>query len=123
MANFHNFALLAILAGTAAIGQSIGNGSLNGKFFARHLMLSVSTNGAITEARTFYGSLTFDGAGSFAYTGTQLVGGASPAPMSGTGTYSIKATGIMTLSNFQRTDSSTIRAGLGQGALDRKSVV
>ena len=102
---------------TQLSGQSLGNGSLSGKYNARHLMLGVNASGAITDARTFYGSLTFDGAGNFTYTGSQLVGSAAPLPISGAGKYAVQATGYISMTNFQRTDGAVVRGGLGQGAV------
>ena len=109
--------LLLTLASAALFGQPLGNDALNGKYNARHLMLNVNAAGAITDARTFYGSLTFDGSGNFTYLGSQLVGAAAPLPFTGSGKYTVQATGYFSLTNFQRTDGAVIRCGLGQGAL------
>ena len=104
------------VSGETMFGQTLGNSSLNGKFNARHLMLTVNSGGTITDARTFYGSLTFDGSGAFTYTGNQIVGTGAPIPASGSGNYSVQGTGYVSMTNFQRTDAN-LRGGLGQGAL------
>ncbi len=102
--------------GETMFAQTLGNGSLNGKFNTRHLMLTVNSGGTITDARTFYGSLTFDGSGAFTYTGNQIVGTGAPIPSSGSGKYTVQGTGYVAMTNFQRTDAN-LRGGLGQGAL------
>ena len=104
------------ISGQTMFSQTLGNGSLNGQFNARHLMLTVNSGGTITDARTFYGSLTFDGAGAFTYTGNQIVGTGAPIPAGGSGKYSVQGTGYVSMTNFQRTDAN-LRGGLGQGAL------
>ena len=104
------------ISGQTIFSQTLGNGSLNGKFNARHLMLTVNSGGTITDARTFYGLLTFDGLGAFTYSGNQIVGTGAPVPASGAGKYSVQSTGYVAMTNFQRTDAN-LRGGLGQGAL------
>ncbi len=110
------FCVSLAVSGQTMFSQTLGNGSLNGKFNARHLMLTVNSGGTITDARTFYGLLTFDGAGAFTYSGNQIVGTGAPVPASGSGKYTVQATGYIAMTNIQRTDAN-LRGGLGQGAL------
>ena len=107
----------ALALGTQLAGaQSLDNKSLTGKYFARHLMLATDASGAITDARTLYGAFTFDGAGGYTFQGSQILGTAAPASLSGSGTYSVKASGYVTLANPQKSGVS-INAALGVGAL------
>lgn len=116
MTHFRGALLFTLLTATGVWGQGLDNKVLNGKYYARHLMVITDTTGAITEARTFYGALTFDGKGAYAYQGSQLSGVASAVPASGSGTYTVKPTGFVTISNPQRANAS-INAGAGVGAI------
>ena len=79
-------------------------------------MLITDDSGAVSDARTFYGILTFDGKGAYTYQGSQLVASASPVAASGAGTYTVKPTGFVTISNPQRANAS-INAGAGVSAI------
>jgi hypothetical protein len=57
---------------------------------------------AIQEARTLFGSMTFNGAGGYTFTGQQIVQGGGPSNLSGNGTYSITSTGEVVMSSPQR---------------------
>jgi len=108
--------LFALLTTNGVLGQGLDNKALTGKYYARHLMLVTDNSGAITDARTFYGSITFDAKGGYTYAGSQLVGTTAPAAATGSGTYAVKANGFVTLSNLQRANAS-INAGVGLGAI------
>jgi uncharacterized protein (TIGR03437 family) len=110
------FAALLFLSAGVAFSQSFSNGSLNGKYFFRHLMILGNTAGSVSEIRTAYGTITFNGAGAYTYTGSQIVGNAAPAAFTGTGSYTVRSTGYVTISNPQRAGAD-LSAGLGQGAL------
>jgi uncharacterized protein (TIGR03437 family) len=116
MTFFRNSVILALLSANGVLAQSLDNKVLSGKYYARHLMVITDDTGAISDARTFYGVLTFDGKGAYTYLGSQLVASASPVPASGSGTYAVKPTGFVTISNPQRTNAS-INAGAGMGAI------
>ena len=66
--------------------------------------------------RTAYGAITFNGVGAYTYTGSQIIANGAPAAFTGTGTYSVKSTGYVTISNPQRAGTD-LNAGLGQGAV------
>lgn len=48
------------------------------------------------QAQSIGGSLTFDGAGAFTFSGTQNIGAASNSVISGSGVYTVKPTGFVT---------------------------
>jgi uncharacterized protein (TIGR03437 family) len=116
MPAFRFVAVLTLLSSGILVGQSLSNSSLNGRFYARHLMLATNAAGAVSEIRTFYGTMTFNGSGAYSFVGSQIVAAGAPVAASGSGTYSVRPTGYVTISNPQRTGAE-IYAGLGQGAV------
>src|SRR5690242_8386399 len=92
------------------------NASLSGKYYFRHVLLITDASGNVTDTRTGFGTLTFDGNGNFTTSGQQLVGTAQPATLAGNGTYTVKPGGFVTLSNPLRA-ATTVNARLGVGAL------
>ncbi len=114
--HYRQAVLLALLTSNGLLAQGLDSKVLSGKYYARHLMLTTDNNGAITDARTFYGSLTFDGKGGYTYAGSQLVGSVAPAASSGSGTYTVKSNGFVAISNPQKANA-TINAGVAVGAL------
>lgn len=109
-------AALFLLSAAIASCQSFSNSSLTGKYFFRHMMILANTSGAVSEMRTAYGAITFSGSGTYSLTGSQIIGAAAPAAFTANGTYTVKSTGYVTISNPQRANTD-ITAGLGQGAL------
>ena len=109
--------LLWLIAG-AAWGQVSGNGSLNGKYYFRQVMIVTdgSTTPNVTSTMSGAGTLTFDGNGNFTVSGQQLAGTAAAASLSGSGTYAVNPGGFMTLSNPLKS-GVTLNARLGQGAI------
>ena len=108
--------VISFLSASGAFSQSLSNGSLNGKYFFRHLLIEATGSGAIAGMRTAYGAITFDGSGAYTCAGSQIVGTAAPVAFSVSGAYAVKATGYVSLSNPQRAGVD-LNAGLGQGAL------
>ena len=104
------FALIGV-----SYSQTLDNRSLAGKYFFRHLQLTVSGPGAIQSSRSLTGSATFDGNGAFTFTGQQVIGSAGPVTLADKGTYSVEASGLVTISNPQQT-TVNMNARLGQGA-------
>jgi uncharacterized protein (TIGR03437 family) len=93
----------AVLAGfgmAVATGQTqdnSGNGLLKGKYEFRNVAVqTVDGNGNPTQVTATYGLITFDGAGNYTITGTQVdntVSGGSPQTFTTTGVYAIGANG------------------------------
>jgi uncharacterized protein (TIGR03437 family) len=107
---------LCLLTALAAPAQTIDNSALVGKYFFRHLMLTVDSSNTINSSKTLTGSITFDGAGSFNFQGQQVIGASGPASLAGTGKYSITAAGFVALTNPQQT-AANMNGRVGVGAL------
>ena len=103
-------------AGIAA-GQVSSNASLSGQYYFRQVLLITDASGSnVTDTRSGFGTLTFDGNGGFTINGQQLIGTAAPAALTGAGTYSVKAGGFTALTN-PLLGTATVNARLGLGAL------
>ena len=92
-----------------ASAQVLSTSVLSGKYFVRHVQFMTDTGNNVTDSRSVVGVMNFDGAGNYAFTGQQAVGTALAAAYTVSGTYSVAASGIMTLTNPQR-NTSTINA-------------
>src|SRR6266404_3245115 len=102
-----------VISALSISAQVPDNKSLNGKFYFREVQLTTDSG----ETRSLSGAITFDGNGGFKWQGQLLVGQAAPAAGNGTnGTYSVKPSGLVTLSDPIRT-GATLNARLGAGAL------
>ena len=108
------FMFLALAATAAA--QVAGNASLSGRYYFRQVLLVADGSANVSDTRTGFGTLTFDGNGNYTVEGQQLVGAAAPAALAGSGTYTVKPGGYVTLANPLR-PGSTVNARLGVGAL------
>jgi len=110
--------LIAMLAfAAAASGQVSSNSSLTGPYYFRQVLLVTDSSGTnVTDTRSGFGTLTFDGNGNFTINGQQLIGTSAPAALTGSGTYAVKAGGVTTLSSPLRA-GTTVNARLGVGAL------
>jgi hypothetical protein len=79
-----------------------GNGMLNGQYYFRHVTYEISSagTGALYDALSLYGSVAFDGKGTYSMSAT-LLDGRSGQIQRGTiaGTYSIAASGHGLMSN------------------------
>ena len=93
-------AWLVLFAGVMA-GQTYSNQTLSGKYWFRHLLFSTDTSENITDIRSLWGAMHFDGAGNYSFNGQSAAGSSATAPASGSGTYSMTAAGIVTLTNPQ----------------------
>ena len=91
--------LAAVLQTRPAAAQSIGNQTVTGKYYFRHVSLGTDSKGSITDARSMLGSITFDGTGRFTFSGQQVQANNSPTSASGSGAYAIDSAGLVTLDN------------------------
>jgi uncharacterized protein (TIGR03437 family) len=88
-----------------------GNGMLNGTYYFRHVFYQLSTtslNGALSDAASLYGTVTFSGAGTYSMNAILADAGAGQLQSwKPTGTYSIAASGQGFLSSplFQGSSS------------------
>ena len=116
------FLLFLLLPAAILRGQGLDNKALTGKYYFRHVLLTADATGTPFQASSLAGSMTFDGSGRFTFQGQQTAGAAAPAGLSGSGTYTVKPSGFVSLTNPQRSDLQLqLNARLGMG--DRKSVV
>lgn len=91
-------ASLSLNAGSTVVLQSFGNQSLTGAYFFRQVSVLTASSGTLSDARSILGTMTFDGAGHYTYTG-QLMQGTTLSAPSGSGAYTVDAAGIVTLDN------------------------
>ncbi|HVY93553.1 MAG TPA: IPT/TIG domain-containing protein, partial [Bryobacteraceae bacterium] len=106
--------LLLIAASLNA--QILDDASLTGRYFVRHVQVTRSAAGAITDSRSIQGAITFSGSGSYGFIGEQVIGSGSAAPLTVSGSYSVSAAGVVTLSNPQNSALS-INARYGVEAI------
>src|ERR1700691_519970 len=91
---------LAVFGLAVASGQTqdtSGNGLLNGTFQFRHVaVLNIDGNDDPTEIAASYGTIKFNGGGTYTVTGTKVdntVSSGAPQPLNVSGTYAIGANG------------------------------
>lgn len=104
--------LLCLLSCGLLNSQTLSNSSLTGKYFVRHVQFSTGSPGAVTDARSIIGALTFDGKGGYSFTGAQVVGKGTAASYTTSGTYAVNPAGIVTIANPQN-PALTVNARLG----------
>ncbi|MEO8097752.1 MAG: hypothetical protein ABI811_08625 [Acidobacteriota bacterium] len=83
---------LAVPAG-AQVWDRTGNGLLSGAYGFRELINLPDAAGNATRLITFYGTITFDGRGTYAITGNAVDTGGGSGAYNTTGTYSLSASG------------------------------
>jgi hypothetical protein len=112
------FIVLSLFLLTAANAQvsSLGNASVSGPFFFRHLEFSTDTVGNVNDCRSALGTMTFDGAGRYTINAQQTVNTFAATPLTGSGSYSIGASGVMGIGNPFR-NNLTINARVGTEAI------
>src|SRR5262249_35545881 len=90
------------LAGHAS-AQPLTNASLNAKYYFVHLLVTAA-GGQAANAQNLTGAITFNGTGGYTLTGQQGDGAGALAAKSGAGTYSVAASGSVTISNAIRSN-------------------
>ncbi len=94
--------------------QELNSNSLNGRYYFVHLLANVNTPGVTTNVYNLSGTIVFDGAGRFTFSGDLGSGGTAPTPLSGSGVYSVAPTGVVLLDNVNPNAANTrIDARLG----------
>lgn len=92
--------ILSISAPAQNLGQSFdssGNGTLKGPYFVRQILLSNinQTTSAVGRARSLTGTMTFDGNGTYSFTGQLMDSqGGSAQAYTASGTYVVAANGL-----------------------------
>ena len=97
------------------MAQTGNNQSLNGKYYFRHLLFTTDASDNITDIRSLWGSITFDGTGHYATAGQSAVGNTQPVAAAGSGAYSVSPADFVTLTNPQN-NTLTINGRLGMVA-------
>ena len=97
--------LAGLLSAVPISAQTLSNQSLSGKYYFRHISLGTDGRnpGSLTDARTLMGSITFDGAGHYAYVGQQLSGINAAVSQTGSGAYVLDPGGFLSLDSPLRT--------------------
>ena len=111
--------MLAGLLGTVPVfAQTLSNKDLKGNFYFRHVSLGTDgvNPGNLTDARSLFGSITFDGSGNYTYIGQQLTGINAAVSQTGKGTYSLDPGGFLSLDSPLRA-SAKINARFGPEAI------
>ena len=89
--------LTMLAAAMPASAQILGNQSLTGKYFFRHVSLGLDGSGNLTDPRSLLGAMTFDGNGGYTYIGQQVVGAAAATSQTNSGKYSVDPAGFVSL--------------------------
>ncbi|HJT87618.1 MAG TPA: hypothetical protein VJ732_07170 [Bryobacteraceae bacterium] len=106
----------AFLGISLAHAQTLNNASLNGKYFFRHVSLSVDVAGNLADPRSLLGTITFDGLGHYSFAAQLVEGGGAPVPLTGSATYSVDPAGFVSLDSPAR-QGEKVNARLGPEAL------
>ena len=104
--------LTMLAAAMPASAQILGNQSLTGKYFFRHVSLGLDGSGNLTDPRSLLGAMTFDGNGGYSYIGQQVVGAAAATAQANSGKYSVDPAGFVSLDSPLRS-GATINARFG----------
>src|SRR5262245_16903502 len=107
--------LLAAAMVAPASAQLLSNSALNGAYYFRYL--GANTDPA-DSARSFQGTITFDGAGKYTVTGqgaAAIIGGLKPLT---SGVYYVSSNGLFYMTNpVDSTGETFLWGGVGDGAL------
>lgn len=117
--SYRSLAWLCLAVGMpAAWGQVSGAGSLTGKYFFRQVLFVTDLSGNVLQTLSAFGTLTFDGIGSFTVAGQELVDKNPPVALTSGGnySYSVKPGGFVTMIDPLRPDVK-LNARVGPGAL------
>jgi uncharacterized protein (TIGR03437 family) len=101
--------LIYLVAISPGIAQTINNQALTGKYFFRHVSIG-------TDSRSLLGTMIFDGAGHFTFTGQLVAGTGAASAQAGAGAYAIDAAGMLALDSPLRVGEK-LNARFAPGAL------
>ncbi len=86
-----------------ASAQPLTNASLNAKYYFVHLLVTAA-GGQAANAQNLTGAITFNGTGGYTFSGKQGDGAGPLTARSGNGTYTVAASGSVTISNLIRSN-------------------
>ncbi len=102
------------LLAAAASAQTLDNRFLNGRYYFRYLYVATDAAGIFSDVRSLLGTIQYDGAGRYTFSGQQNSGTAGAAALSGSGVYNIGASGAGTMTNPLRGNLNlNLRAAAG----------
>jgi uncharacterized protein (TIGR03437 family) len=119
--------MLSLASAAGQTQDTSGNGMLKGTYEFRHLAVQiVDANFNPTDMTAVYGTITFDGAGNYTITGTQVdngVANGTPQPLNISGTYAIGSNGIGYISNelYPNDQFDYINGAVAQGVFTGSS--
>ncbi len=110
--------LLLALSGALAQAQTPGytNASVSGNFFFRLMQFTTNTSSVFTDARSAFGTITFNGAGQYTINAIQTIDTLASTSLTGSGSYSIASNGAMSIGNPLR-NTLNINARVGAEAI------
>ncbi len=91
---------LALTVG--AHSQTLTTATLTGKYSLRHVEFTTDASNNVLDARSIVGTVTFSGTGTYVIVGQQVIGSGNAATFNASGTYSVTAAGLVTISNPQK---------------------
>ena len=106
MCHVHRTFSAALLLAAAAFGQNFDNSNVaavHGDYFVREILISgQNADGTITSAKSLIGVATFDGKGSFTFTGQSAASASAgtAANLTATGSYQVAANGFIKLTSL-----------------------
>lgn len=96
-------AMFTLAVASGQVADTSGNGLLNGSFRFRHVAIqNFDENGNPTQVTASYGTIKFNGAGTYTVSGTTVdntVSGGAPQPLNVTGSYAIGSSGAGYVAN------------------------
>lgn len=104
------------LSGGVIFAQIMSTQSLSGKYFFRHVSLGASSKAAIVDPRSLLGTITFDGAGHYSFSGQEVEGASAATAQTGSGAYSVDSAGFVTMDSPLRAGDQ-VNARIGPEAL------
>ena len=104
--------------GAQCAAQTLTNQALKGKYYFRQISLAADASSPVnlTDPRSLIGSMTFDGAGKYTFTGQQVIGSGGASPVAGERTYSVDPGGFVSLDSPLRSGAK-VNARYGPEAL------
>jgi uncharacterized protein (TIGR03437 family) len=99
--------ILALLVSSSGLwGQALSSATLNGKYWVHQFVRTMSSGTQVDDQRSLTGTLQFNGAGAYTFTGTRKAGAGAAEAFTSSGTYTMSAIGVMSLTNLQGTGAN-----------------
>jgi len=92
---------LNVLPPQTVITQNSGNSMISGNYYVRQVSLGTDTHGNLVDPRSVIGTITFDGAGNYSFTGQSAQNGAA-VPQTANGVYVADTAGMVSLDSLVR---------------------